>query len=169
MKETTPKKTYDRDFIRVGKSRIEGTGVFAKRNIPKGTRIIEYMGMRKSLSRLLVEISEGNPTHIYTFRLSEHTVIDGALNGNDARFINHSCTPNCEAYTFDDKVYIYAMRDIKRGEELSYDYHLGTSMSGGRKQIDKSLYVCRCGSPNCKGTMISEKKQRARTNGTQTR
>lgn len=169
MKTPTPKKTDDRDFIRVGKSRIEGTGVFAKRNIPKGTRIIEYMGKRKSLSRQLVEISEGKPTHIYTFRLSEHTVIDGALNGNEARFINHSCNPNCETYTFDDKVYIYAMRDIKRGEELSYDYHLGTSMRGGMKQIDKSLYVCRCGSPHCTGTMISEKKRRARTNRSQTR
>lgn len=155
-------KQSNRDFVRVGRSLIEGNGVFAKRKIPKGTRIIEYTGERVPLAQLLAEIAEGKPASVYTFRLTESTVIDGARNGNEARLINHSCEPNCEAYLFDARMYIYAMREIVRGEELSFDYQLTPAIKGTKKKANTEAYACRCGSPNCRGTMLSPKKNSQR-------
>jgi uncharacterized protein len=148
-------KPQNRDFIRVGRSRIAGKGVFAKRKIPKGTRIIEYLGLRVPVSKFLVEISQGKAPSIYAFRLNESFLIDGAVGGNEARFINHSCEPNCEAYVFDDRAYIYAMRDISRGEELTFDYQLQRTIKSRISKHDKELYRCLCGSPNCRGSMIA--------------
>ncbi len=148
----------DRDFIRVGKSRIDGQGVFAKRRIPRGTRIIEYTGTRRATTNLFVQETDGKPAPVYTFGLREGLVIDGALGGNESRFINHGCEPNCEAYTFDDRIYIYAMRDIARGEELTFDYQLrNTSRSAGKSDIKN--HPCRCGSRSCRGTMLSRKRR----------
>jgi SET domain-containing protein len=118
-------KQQNRDFVRVGRSRIEGKGVFAKRKIPASTRIIEYAGARLPLANLLVMADGARSSHIYAFRLNETTVIDGSRNGNESRFIDHSCTPNCEAYEFDNDIYIYAMNDIVRGNELTFDHGLG--------------------------------------------
>jgi len=160
MPKSTVAKPQSRDFIRVGKSRIEGTGVFAKRKIPKGTRIIEYLGRRIPIGTLLVEIAADKPIRTYSFRVNETTMIDGTVGGNDARFINHSCEPNCEAYVFDDRVYIYAMRDIIRSEELTFDYKLGPALTGAEKKIDKSQFACNCGSPGCRGTMLAMKQKR---------
>jgi len=153
-------KTLTRDFIRVGKSRIEGKGAFAKRKIPKGTRIIEYVGRRIPVGSLLLPAAELQPMRTYSFRVNETTMIDPTVGGNDARFINHSCEPNCESYVFDDRVYIYAMRDISRSEELTFDYKLGPSLKTAGKKMDKSQYVCYCGSPNCRGTMLGLKPKR---------
>lgn len=144
--------------MRVGRSRIAGTGVFAKRKIPKGTRIVEYLGSRVPVSRFLVEISEGKPASIYAFRLNEGIIIDGAVGGNDSRFINHSCEPNCEAYVFDDHAYIYAMRDITRGEELTFDYQLQRTIKSRISKKDQELYKCLCGSPSCRGSMIASRR-----------
>jgi SET domain-containing protein len=94
----------DRDFIRVGKSRIAGTGVFAKRRIHWGARIIEYIGKRRFHSELLQEIVAGKPASVYLFEVHAGVSIDGAIGGNESRFINHSCEPNCEANVFDDRV-----------------------------------------------------------------
>lgn len=151
-------KHADRDFVRVGKSLIQGKGLFSKRKIPKGTRIIEYTGERVPVARILAEIAEGKPASLYTFRLTESTVIDGARNGNEARLINHSCEPNCEAYLFDAQMYIYAMREIVRGEELSFDYQLTPAIKGTTKKANTEAYACRCGSLSCRGTMLSPKK-----------
>lgn len=153
----------NRDFVRVGRSRIIGKGVFAKRKIPRGTRIIEYTGERVPLENLLVEVVAGRISPVYTFRLNETTVIDGARNGNESRFINHSCEPNCEAYSFDDRMYIYAMRDIVRGEELTFDYKLSSAVKGSRKKADTAAYACCCGSENCRGTMLAVKKRIRKT------
>ena len=150
-------KALDRDFTRVGRSRIAGKGVFAKRKIPKGARIIEYLGERVLISQFLVEITEGKPASMYAFRLNDSFIIDGAHNGNDARFINHSCEPNCEAYVFDDRAYIYAIRDILRGEELTFDYQLQRTIKSRVSKRDKEQYRCLCGSANCRGTMIAAK------------
>jgi hypothetical protein len=117
-------KPPNRDFICLGESPIEGTGVFAKRAIPRGTRIIEYLGEHVPIDALYHLIEEGRPPHIYGFALDHTTAIDGARNGNDARFLNHSCDPNCEPYNFGGHVYIYAMRDVRQGEELTFDYRL---------------------------------------------
>jgi len=150
----------DRDFIRVGRSRIAGKGVFAKRRIPQGSRIVEYKGKRLSIGTLLAELAAGKPSNVYGFRISPDTVIDGARNGNDARFINHSCDPNCEVYIFSNRVYIYAMRDILRHEELTFDYQLGPAASVPGTKPDVSALVCLCGSKNCRGTMVSKEALR---------
>jgi uncharacterized protein len=156
--EEKAEKIQNRDFVRVGRSKIEGQGVFAKRKIPRGTRVIEYLGERIPFEKLLTELIECKTSHVYAFRLNDTTVIDGARNGNEARFINHSCEPNCEAYVFDDKMYIYAMRDIIRGEELTFDYQLGPAFPGKRRKVNPDDYACKCGSPNCRGTMLAVKR-----------
>lgn len=150
----------NRDFIRVSKSKIHGQGVFAKRNIPKGTRIIEYIGDRVPLTTLLIESNEGKQANFYAFGLDSSTFIDGTKNGNDARFINHSCQPNCESYIFDQRVFIYAARDIRRFEELTFDYQLGNPFKKIKSKKFDDLYKCNCGAPNCSGTMISHKKNK---------
>lgn len=154
-------KALDRDFVRVGRSRIEGRGVFAKRKIPKGARIIEYKGKRRPVTDLFTERAEEKASHVYAFSLRPDTFIDGAIGGNESSFINHSCEPNCEAYTFDDKTYIYAKKDIVRGEELTFDYQLRRAFSAPRKKSDASDYICRCGSKNCRGTMLARKGHRS--------
>jgi SET domain-containing protein len=152
----------DRDFIRVGRSRIEGKGVFAKRKIPRGSRIIEYIGTRVPVAKLFAAVpGDGKPAAVYAFRLNDTTVIDGARGGNDSRFINHSCDPNCETYCFDDHLYVYAMRDITRGEELTFDYRLGTENGRRSKKRDLVDHACRCGSPNCRGTMVAPRRRRS--------
>lgn len=145
----------NRDFIRVGKSRIEGRGVFAKRRIPRGTRIIEYAGDHVPILGLLRQLDEGTPSRTYVFALDDTTAIDGARNGNDARFFNHSCDPNCEPYIFDGHVYIYAMRDVPRGEELTFDYRLGPADPAASPGQDTAGYRCGCGAVNCRGTLLS--------------
>ncbi len=134
----------NRDFIRVGRSGIQGKGVFAKRRIP--------------MVDLLMEIADGKPAHVYAFRLDDSTVIDGARGGNDSRFINHSCESNCEAYVFDDHLYIYAVRDVVRGEELTFDYQLGSALGTHPKKDNRQAYACLYGSPKCRGTMLGARR-----------
>jgi SET domain-containing protein len=155
-------RALDRDFIRVGRSKIEGRGVFAKRKIPKGSRIIEYKGRRRPTPDFIPERPDGKPGHVYLFRLREGVVIDAGIRGNEARFINHSCDPNCEIYTFNDRAFVYATRDIARGEELTYDYQLRRASRVARKKTDASSYACSCGADNCRGTMLAGKRRRSR-------
>lgn len=137
----------NRDFVLVGPSRIEGLGVFAKRQIPRGARIIEYAG-----ARVPIDDVRG----VYSMALDDDFAVDGSRNGNDARLINHSCAPNCEAYVFEGRAYIYAMRDILLGEELTYDYRLGLARPTGTPfPQDTSLYRCLCGAVNCRGTLLA--------------
>jgi uncharacterized protein len=150
----------DRDFIRVGQSRIAGKGVFAKRRIPQGSRIVEYKGKRVTIGALLTALAAGKPSNVYAFRIAADTVIDGSRNGNDARFINHSCDPNCEVFIFGGRVYIYSMRDILRHEELTFDYQLGPAASVPGTKPDLSGLVCLCGAKNCRGTMVSKESMR---------
>ena len=148
---------WDRDFIRVGRSRIEGTGVFAKRRIHRGARIIEYLGERVAADRLVVPAPGTDPARIYTFRLNDAVVIDGARGGNASRFINHSCAPNCQAYAFDDRLYIYALADIARGDELTFDYKLAPP-SGLAADSDPDRHACSCGAATCRETMRQTKQ-----------
>lgn len=152
MPDITPQ---NRDFIRLGKSAIEGTGVFAKRAIPRGARIIEYIGERVPINALYHVIEEGRPSHLYGFALNDTTAIDGARNGNDARFFNHSCEPNCEPYNFGGHVYLYAMRDILPGEELTFDYRLGPVDGALPLGDGESHYRCGCGAVSCRGTLLA--------------
>ena len=145
----------DRDFILVRDSPIHGKGVFAKKAIPKGTRIIEYMGKRILKEDLPSDLEKGLTTLVYVMRLDDLTAIDGERDGNDARFFNHSCMPNCEVYFFDNTPYIYAMEDISEGAELFFDYKMGSSIEGTLSPREKeTLHPCHCGSINCKKTLI---------------
>ena len=149
------KSIVDRDFILVEQSPIHGKGVFAKKTIPKGTRIIEYMGKRIPKEDLPSDLEKGLTTLVYVMRLDDLTAIDGERDGNDARFINHSCMPNCEVYFFDNTPYIYAMEDISEGAEIFFDYQLGSSIERTLSlEEKKALYPCHCGTINCRKTLI---------------
>ena len=128
--------------------------------IARGTRIIEYTGERIPLARLLADAGAAAGAPVYTFRLNESTVVDGTRGGNEARLINHSCDPNCEVYVFEERLYVYAMRDIARGEELTFDYHLSRALKGATKRGASAAYPCRCGSPKCRGTMLSRNNRK---------
>ncbi len=151
----------DRDFIRVGPSSIEGRGVFAKRVIPRGTRIIEYTGARRTIESLVTDVANGKDPGVYLIHLHFGMVIDGSIDGNDARFINHGCDPNCEIYVFGDRLYVYAMRDIGPGAELTFDYGLHTPPGLSAKKARAKDHVCRCGSPNCRGTMLKQGRRKS--------
>jgi uncharacterized protein len=141
-----------RDFIFTAHSTVHGTGVFAKCLIPKGTRIIEYAGRRIPLADYNAAYREN--TVIYGFTTDGETVIDGNVDGNDARFINHSCAPNCEAISFErERIYIYAIDDIAQGSELSFDYHLAQAHEGGHNNLEQ--WVCRCGAAACRGSLLA--------------
>ena len=146
----------------VRKSPVHGNGVFALRPIAAGERIIEYRGERISWDAATERAAErGGPVnHTFYFSLADGNVIDGGRRGNDARWINHACEPNCEAYEEDGRVYIHALRDIDAGEELNYNYAL--IYDERHTPALKRLFACRCGTPACSGTMLAPKR-RAKT------
>ncbi|SNS15634.1 hypothetical protein SAMN06265795_101281 [Noviherbaspirillum humi] len=156
-----PAPSAEKPFYAVRDSKVHGKGVFATRKIPAGTRIIEYGGerisWRKAEKRHQAQDSESG--HTFFFSLESGRIIDGGSEGNDARWINHSCAPNCEAREEDRKVYIYAVRDIARGEELNYDY--GLQLEERHTAKLKRIYGCRCGAPECRGTMLASKRKPA--------
>ncbi|WP_395841559.1 SET domain-containing protein [Archangium violaceum] len=136
-------------------SSIQGQGAFATRPIRKGARIIEYVGQRisQALADERYDDTAMSRHHTFLFNVDEDTVIDAAYEGNDARFINHSCDPNCQAFLEGDRIYIYARRDISVGEELCYDYAYDRTEDMGEEE--EQLYMCRCGSPKCRGTILA--------------
>ena len=135
-------------------SGIHGRGVYATRFIRKGARIIEYTGQRVSWDD--APNDEDNP-HTFNFGLENGDVINPEIDGNEARWINHSCRPNCEAIEEDDRIFIYALRDIESGEELFYDYAL--EIDEPITEASMKEHQCSCGSPNCRGTMLDAKKR----------
>lgn len=139
-------------------SKIHGRGVFAATAIPKGTRIIEYKGKRisyKLACRLYPDV-EGKPTHTFLFEIDDDTVIDAAQGGNAARWINHSCEPNCEAVDEDGRIYIEAIRNIRAGEELGYNY--GITLDERHTPAEKKRWPCYCGKKKCRGTLLMPKR-----------
>lgn len=147
----------DRGFTQVRLSSIHGRGLFAKKKIPKGTRLLEYEGKRVERDQIVNDAINGLTNMMYVMGLNETMVIDGERNGNDARFMNHHCSPNCEVYFINDTPFIYAMEEIKKDEELTFDYHLNiitkTELTSLQK---KEWFPCNCGSPVCRGTLIGE-------------
>ena len=142
-------------------SKIHGTGVYAARKIPAGTRIFEYVGEIISADEAdrRHPVNPDDPFHTFFFALGNGTVIDGNVGGNDAKWINHSCEPNCETEESDDyRVFIVALRDISRGEELYYDY--GLVLDERLTKTVKEQYRCLCGTPSCRGTMLALKRRR---------
>ncbi len=146
----------------VRNSSIHGRGVFALRYIRAGTRIVEYTGERITNREADKRYDDDNMTrhHTFLFTLDEKTCIDGAVatGGGDASYINHSCDPNCEAVITGKKIFIHALRGIYPGTELAYDYQYERTGRGDAK-LEK-FYVCRCGSENCRGTIMKAAKKK---------
>ena len=141
-------------LVEARNSPIHGTGVYAVKPIKKGTRIIEYLGERISHGEAdaRYETKGEDDGHTFLFIASNRTVIDAGVSGNDARFINHHCNPNCETVIENSRVFIDAIRDIKPGEELGYDYQLTWESTDDPAEL--ALYECRCGAKKCRGTML---------------
>jgi len=141
-------------LIEVRNSPVHGSGVFAVAAISKGTRIIEYLGERLSHKAAddRYDDHDVNDNHTFLFIVDKHTVIDAAVGGNEARFINHQCEGNCESVIEHRRVFIEAARDIAPGDELGYDYEIGREKDDP-PNVDE-IYACRCGSPQCRGTML---------------
>jgi len=139
-------------------SKIHGSGVFATENIKKGTTIIEYIGEkvtrkegdRRSDIRIRRYLNSKEKGSVYIFELNQRYDIDGSFAYNKARYINHSCSPNCEVDIIKGKIWISSIKNIKKGEELSYDY--GYSF----EKDDYEDHICKCGSRNCIGYIISQ-------------
>ena len=149
----------DRSRIVVRSSDIHGKGVFVAKPIKKGTPIIEYKGKRiswKEAERIHPHDPK-QPNHTFYFSLDDGRVIDANQGGNAARWINHSCKPNCETeeelYAGKARVFILAKRDLKVGQELFYDYSL--DVEGRITKAMKRDYACRCGAKKCRGSMLA--------------
>lgn len=147
--------------IQVRRSGVHGKGVFALQRIDAGTRLIEYTGERITWPEALRRHPHdpADPHHTFYFSLDDGShVIDAKVGGNAARWINHACDPNCEAdETADGRVFIQALRELQPGEELFYDYGLVIDERYTAKL--KREYACRCGSPNCRGTLLAPKRR----------
>lgn len=141
-------------LIRVRRSRIHGSGVFALCAIPRGTRVIEYVGERVSHAEAdrRYEHRPVNDAHTFLFIVDERTVVDAGVGGNQARYINHSCKPNCETEVTRGRIWVRTRRRILPGEELSYDYCIGRDADDPPDVDD--IFRCRCGAPRCRGTML---------------
>jgi len=142
----------------VKNSTIHGTGIFARSTIAPGECIVEYQGERIQWDEAQNRAdAEGPLNHTYFFSLNDGRIIDGGSGGNEARFINHSCEPNCEAIEHDDgRVYIYSVLEIAAGEELSYDYAL--IFEERHTPAVKRAFACYCGAPGCSGSMLMPKR-----------
>ena len=157
-----PSKARTSPPCKVRRSPIHGNGVFATRVIEPGERIIEYTGRRIDWPEALrrTAAANGPVNHTFYFTLADGNVIDGGDHGNDARWINHACEPNCEAYEEDGRVFIHALREIAPGEELNYNYAL--VYDERHTAAVKKAFACLCGTPGCLGTMLAPEKRRSR-------
>jgi SET domain-containing protein len=141
------------------RSDVHGNGVFALQDLAEGETLIEYKGevinWKEALRRHPHDPAQ--PNHTFYFHIDDGRVIDGNVKGNDARWINHSCEPNCEADEVDGRVYIKALRNIAAGEELNYDYGLIIDEPYTPKLL--SEFPCWCGSEQCRGTLLTPKDE----------
>src|SRR5260370_21747499 len=141
-------------LIEVRDSPLHGLGVFAARRIPRGTRVIEYRGEGVSHAEAdrRYDHKDAGDNHTFLFIVDSHTVIDAGVDGNEARFVNHSCARNCESVIENQHVYIDAIRTIEPGEELTYDYQIQRE-ADDPPDID-AIFECRCGVERCRGSML---------------
>jgi SET domain-containing protein len=147
-------------------SPIAGYGAFATRRIRKGQRIIEYVGeviSEKESDRRYPD-GKGDNHHTFLFELDDNKVIDASYGGNEARFINHSCQPNCEAIDEEGHIFIFARRNIQPGVELAYDYMYARSRGDGPEE--EAQYPCNCGAPRCRGTIMEPRKRKRKRKST---
>ncbi|MBU8895057.1 SET domain-containing protein-lysine N-methyltransferase [Corallococcus sp. M34] len=154
MTSPTPRTTADIPF-ELRPSPIQGLGAFATRRIRKGARIIEYIGERitqdEADRRYDDESMERH--HTFLFNLDARTVLDAGKVFNESRYINHSCEPNCQSLIDKKRIYVFALRTLEPGEELTYDYAYERSEDMGPDA--EALYVCRCGAATCRGTILA--------------
>jgi len=151
-------------------SSIHGNGVFARCDIAAGVEIIEYRGRRVTHAQAdRAYGGEADSGHTFLFTLNERYLIDANVGGNLARWINHSCDPNCQAWIIEnaagdarrDRVVIEARRAMRAGEELTYDY--GISLEERHTPRLKRIWACRCGARACTGTLLKPKRGRRRS------
>ncbi|HET7834931.1 MAG TPA: SET domain-containing protein-lysine N-methyltransferase [Variovorax sp.] len=143
--------------IQTRRSGVHGNGVFAVQDIAEGETLIEYKGeiisWKEALRRHPHDPTQ--PQHTFYFHVDDDRVIDGNVDGNASRWINHSCEPNCEADEQNGRVFIKALRNIAAGEELNYDYGLIIDEPYTKKLL--SEFPCWCGSADCRGTLLAPK------------
>jgi uncharacterized protein len=144
--------------IQVRRSGVHGKGVYAVQPIRKGELIIEYKGEMITWAQALKRHPHNpkEPDHTFFFHIDDHRVIDANVGGNAARWINHACSPNCESDIVGERVFIKALRAIRPGEELFYDYGLVIDERYTPKV--KKQFECRCGARRCRGTMLAPKR-----------
>ena len=133
------------DLLHIAPSPIQGLGGFAKSAIPAGSRVIEYVGERITKAESARRCEAMN---WFIFGLDDEFDLDGNVEWNPARFLNHSCAPNCEAEKDDDRIWIIATRDIRAGEEITFNY--------GYDLEDYREHPCRCGAADCAGYIVAE-------------
>ena len=153
------KRKRRQPMIEVRHSRIHGYGVFALRRIRKGTTVIEYLGDRVSHEEAdaRYEKNDAKDNHTFLFTVDAKTVIDAGANGNEARYINHGCDPNCESTNMAKRIFIEAIRTIRPGEELAYDYRISRD-DDDAPDVDE-VFACRCGAQSCRGSMLEAPKK----------
>lgn len=153
---------YKKPLFAVRNSKIQGKGAFALRRIRKGQRIIEYTGERIGSEEESRRYDERKMKrhHTFLFGIDDDVSIDAAVGGNNARFINHSCDPNCEAVQEDGRIFIEAIKNIQPGVELAYDYNFQIEPPITLKELE--YYECRCGSRKCRGTILNIPKKKLR-------
>ena len=141
-------------MFEVRHSPVHGYGVFALRRIRKGTTIMEYIGERVSHDEAdsRYENKDPNDNHTFLFTVDSKTVIDGGVGGNDARYINHGCDPNCESSYQSKRIFVEAVKTIQPGEELAYDYQIERDPDDP-PNVDE-VFACRCGAEKCRGSML---------------
>lgn len=148
-------------WFEIRRSGIQGRGAFAVTTIPKGTRIIEYTGERISHAEADKRYDDEamGRHHTFLFIATTRTVVDARLEGSEAKYINHACDPNCEAVIDRGRIFIEAVKRIRAGEELVYDYSYGRD--GTETAADERRYRCKCGSKKCRGSILESKPDEA--------
>ena len=141
--------------IWVQSSDVHGKGVFAARHMAAGETVIEYVGELISMSEAIARHPHDpqDPNHTFYFQLDDERVIDAVRDGNDSKWINHSCRPNCEPEEVDGRIFIKTRRPVFRGEELTFDY--GLVSDEPMSEALRARYACRCGARKCRGTMLA--------------
>jgi uncharacterized protein len=147
-------------LIEVRHSNVHGFGVFALRKIRKGTTVVEYLGDRVTHDEAdtRYEDKDARDSHTFLFTVDAKTVIDGGVNGNEARFVNHGCDPNCQSTTRKRRIFIEAVRTIQPGEELAYDYQIQRD-DDDPADVDE-IFACRCGAQSCRGSMLEARPKK---------
>ena len=147
------------EWLELRRSPIHGLGGFARQSIPKGTRVIEYAGEKITNPEADRRYDDESMKrhHTFLFILNSRTCVDAAFEGNEARFLNHSCAPNCEAVIERGHIWIEALTDILAGAELVYDYQYEDDPE--YTEDDLRFYACHCGAPNCRGTIVKTRRR----------